>query len=458
MDKNALPPDDSTEETESKDISQTTNAASEFFLRKLTEQVAQNSTIEDLTQQLLNKISGQQIQPDAKPRKDVVKLITKLTREVRKQSLVDNSVEQLIAKLNDMNWEVRARAAQVLGQKGDVRAVEPLIAALNDPSFGVRYQVIAALGILGDERAAPPLIEALIDPDLNNSFAAHNALKQLGTAALMPLIAALKHESSYIRWSAASLLGDIRDKRALPALTDAKENDATVDPVHGAIKDVAARAIRSINRNLRQTAKPMNIKRTSQTSKFDWETLLQDWSIALLESNDLEEEPPQDVIETQWMGYKGASEEQIAHAETRLGTKFPPSYREFLKVTNGWRQITSFINKLWSVEEIDWFKVRNQGWIDAWMTDLLPVPDKEYFVYGEDQSELAVRREYLQTALEISDMGDSAIYLLNPQVVTPDGEWEAWFFANWLPGATRYRSFWEMMQTEYKKFLALKEY
>jgi hypothetical protein len=33
-------------------------------------------------------------------------------------------------------------------------------------------------------------------------------------------------------------------------------------------------------------------------------------------------------------------------------------------------------------------------------------------------------------------------------VVTPDGEWEAWFFANWLPGANRYRSFWEMLQTE----------
>src|SRR5262249_28866812 len=31
--------------------------------------------------------------------------------------------------------------------------------------------------------------------------------------------------------------------------------------------------------------------------------------------------------------------------------------------------------------------------------------------------------------------------LLNPMVVWPDGEWEAWFFANWLPGAARYPSF-----------------
>ena len=63
--------------------------------------------------------------------------------------------------------------------------------------------------------------------------------------------------------------------------------------------------------------------------------------------------------------------------------------------------------------------------------------------------------EYLQTALEISDVGDAGIYLLNPQVVTEEGEWETWFFANWLPGATRYRSFQELMEAEYQNFLTL---
>jgi HEAT repeat protein len=55
--------------------------------------------------------------------------------------------------------------------------------------------------------------------------------------------------------------------------------------------------------------------------------------------------------------------------------------------------------------------------------------------------------------LEVSDVGDSAIILLNPQVVTPEGEWEAWFFANWIPGAYRYRSFWELMQGQYEQVL-----
>lgn len=71
----------------------------------------------------------------------------------------------------------------------------------------------------------------------------------------------------------------------------------------------------------------------------------------------------------------------------------------------------------------------------------------EYFVYGEEQDCVYLRREYLQTALEInSDSGDGDIYLLNPQIITADGEWEAWHFGNKLPGAIRYRSFYEMMQ------------
>jgi len=34
--------------------------------------------------------------------------------------------------------------------------------------------------------------------------------------------------------------------------------------------------------------------------------------------------------------YPAASEEDIAAAEARLGLRFPPSYRQFLLITNGW--------------------------------------------------------------------------------------------------------------------------
>jgi hypothetical protein len=110
----------------------------------------------------------------------------------------------------------------------------------------------------------------------------------------------------------------------------------------------------------------------------------------------------------------------------------------------------------WSAQEIDWFRVRNQEWIDVWTDtytrDLFVVPDKLYFVYGPEQDPCNLRCEYLEHALEISTRGDASVYLLNPKIVGADGEWEAWFFANWAPGAYRYRSFTEMMLAHHRDF------
>jgi hypothetical protein len=171
---------------------------------------------------------------------------------------------------------------------------------------------------------------------------------------------------------------------------------------------------------------------------------------------------PAEVLTNRWLGFPGADEAQIRKAEKRLGITLPPSYREFLKISNGWRKTTPFIDKIWPVEEIDWFSRRHQAdWIDPWIEGgggiIYPIPDEEYFVYGSNQDVTSMRVEYLQTALEISPPGDAAVYLLNPKVIGADGEWEAWFFANWLPGANRYSSFYEMMQKEHDKFLWLKE-
>ena len=212
-------------------------------------------------------------------------------------------------------------------------------------------------------------------------------------------------------------------------------------------------------------------------STFDWESFLRQWSQELIESiQDEQNQLPLEVVESNWLGYPGATEEQINRAETRLEVRLPPSYREFLKVSNGWRQTTPFINSLWSTEELEWFSLRHQTWIDNFIAEYLArnyrnsfingsedrrvipsISDAEYLTYGEAQDCSKLRIEYLQTALEISQKGDSAIYLLNPQVITTEGEWEAWFFADWLPGADRYPSFCEMMQAEYINFLELRE-
>lgn len=199
---------------------------------------------------------------------------------------------------------------------------------------------------------------------------------------------------------------------------------------------------------------------------FDWAAFLEQWSRIVLARSDAREHLLPEVVTSGWLGYPGATEEQIAFAEARLGTRLPPSYRAFLAVSNGWRFIDGGISKLWSTSSIEWFTVRHQDWIDAWMDgleqaikeygEIAPVTDEEYFIYGGEQdTTLTFRAEYLPTALEISpnEPDDSAIYLLNRQSVTPSGEWEAWFFADWLQGAHRYQSFQVMMQAEFEATL-----
>ncbi|MBT9312970.1 SMI1/KNR4 family protein [Leptothoe kymatousa] len=206
---------------------------------------------------------------------------------------------------------------------------------------------------------------------------------------------------------------------------------------------------------------------------FEWQMFLEKWSREFIESASNIDQIPHDVLESGWLGYPGATEEQIRQAESRLRIRLPPSYRDFLKVSNGWRQMTPFIYRVWSVEQIDWFFSRHQTWIEAFINKQLksinrlhynfdrchptPIDDADYLLYGEAQDCRKVRYEYLKTALEISDKGESTIYLLNPQVRNDEGEWEAWFFGDWLPGADRYPSFREMMEAEYVNFLEMRE-
>ncbi|WP_226587470.1 SMI1/KNR4 family protein [Microseira wollei] len=184
-------------------------------------------------------------------------------------------------------------------------------------------------------------------------------------------------------------------------------------------------------------------------TNYNWKNLLKELSHKLIEGREAHYkwELTPESLASRYLGNPGASEDQIVLAETRLKIRFPPSYREFLKVSNGWPNSDWTDLQLWSTEEIEWFATRNQDWVWLPDTEERPsVPDSKYFVYGEDQDPIFLRCEYLQTALEISsNSGDGDIFLLIPDVVSEDGEWEAWHFGSKLPGAYRYRSFYELM-------------
>ena len=92
-------------------------------------------------------------------------------------------------------------------------------------------------------------------------------------------------------------------------------------------------------------------------TSFDWQSFLKDWSRAILASPYAETyELSPSVIKEQWLGFAGAPKAHISAAEDRLGQQLPPSYRNFLKASNGWRNTGTFINHILPVEEIYWLR------------------------------------------------------------------------------------------------------
>ena len=142
---------------------------------------------------------------------------------------------------------------------------------------------------------------------------------------------------------------------------------------------------------------------------FEWRPFLEAFSREMLADPRIADALPAAVRESGWLGFEGASEAAIAGAEARMGTVLPPSYREFLATTNGWRNVGAFIERAWPAEQVDWFRVRNQGWIDAYAGPMagagLPESAEGSGVYGDEQDPVDFPTDHLQSALEISEAG-----------------------------------------------------
>jgi hypothetical protein len=140
-----------------------------------------------------------------------------------------------------------------------------------------------------------------------------------------------------------------------------------------------------------------------------------------------------------------AGESEVSQLEERLGMSLPPSYRQFLLYSNGWG-VEEY--SLWPVAEVGRLRDVDPSTVEAWSAprgaDCRSVPDDLYLIYGEEQNHHAIRAEYLPDTLLVG-LWDGDL-LLNPHVMTSDGEWEAWLLAGWMAGAERHRSFWDLMK------------
>ena len=242
---------------------------------------------------------------------------------------------------------------------------------------------------------------------------------------------------------------------------------------------------------------------------FDWPVFLINLSQLVLESDQRNinrygfGQIPDEYHERGYMGYPGASEEQIAALEARLGADFlrkthlckaraekrsilkpkgaslspirsvsivsfrdmirknglklPASYRAFLKASNGWGHMGGASpGKLWSTDEIEWLWVRNQEDIDRWGNP--EEDDASPIEHLQEQGRNATYycHAYMTNCLEVSGWGDACILFLCPEVVTPDGEWECWLLASWHPGVSRDASFQKWFK-ECAEFMRLKD-
>jgi hypothetical protein len=189
------------------------------------------------------------------------------------------------------------------------------------------------------------------------------------------------------------------------------------------------------------------------TTPAEWTTLLQQWNAAVRD-----QVVDADLASVAWLGAPPATSRDLQLAEARLHVPLPPSYRAFLMVANGWRYACAAVPVLRPLAQIDWFKKKNRDWISA--NTIIPTqeerlalpPEEIYFAYAPEAA-MHFRSAHLRCALQISDVGDAAVFLLNPQVVHSDGEWEAWFLAGWLPGVQRYRSFADLMFRKYRELI-----
>ncbi|MEU6132783.1 SMI1/KNR4 family protein [Saccharopolyspora sp. NPDC047091] len=132
---------------------------------------------------------------------------------------------------------------------------------------------------------------------------------------------------------------------------------------------------------------------------------------------------------TGWLGREPATEDAVQAAEERLGCALPPSFRNFLLVSDGWSESGDELHGLFRLDGVGRFEDLRAELMDAWA-------DLDFFA-----DELAV----LRRSLLIADHEDGVYWVLSPDSGDADGGWTAcvWDTADGAPA--KYRTFGDLV-------------
>ncbi|MBI5491970.1 MAG: HEAT repeat domain-containing protein [Deltaproteobacteria bacterium] len=112
-----------------------------------------------------------------------------------------------IEALSDTEQDIRAKAAKGLGKIRSVAALPHLCSALRDPFWVVRLHAARALGLIGDPRAIEAVKSGLVDRNWQVRRVAAEALGELGDAAYPALLEVfLNDDDRYAKEQAAFTL------------------------------------------------------------------------------------------------------------------------------------------------------------------------------------------------------------------------------------------------------------
>lgn len=187
------------------------------------------------------------------------------------------AVGALVTTLKDTDKAVRSAAAEALEKLGSAHAIEPLLAAVRDQDRFVRIAIARALSYTQDPRAVPPIINLLGSHDEDAIEVASEALVRLGSLSVPNLIALLTDANQFLiepagkilvkigtsasqsliillqegvnpaNKTAAFLLGEIGDARAVrPLITALANPDLSVQAAQALGKIGDSRAVKPL--------------------------------------------------------------------------------------------------------------------------------------------------------------------------------------------------------------------
>lgn len=161
---------------------------------------------------------------------------------------------------------------------------------------------------------------------------------------------------------------------------------------------------------------------------LSWPELLRRWSAEAIEyAGDIRLAVTPEMAQGGWIGAGPASSAAVDRQQDALGVTLPPSYREFLAVTDGWPVTSMDFGAVRPIGAIDWATRLEAQLIETWRESGRASGSDPWPAGSNDGPPLLERSLVLSTGTDLM--------LIDSGRIDAAGEWISCGFTNWYPGA-----------------------